>query len=135
MRRIFIAAGPRRPYNSDQMTLCGLKKKWNLRWGLSVMNIKAEIRKYIIENFLYGSDDNTLSDDVSFLENGIIDSTGVLELVSFVQETFGIKVKDEELIPNNFDSLSKLEAFIVNKKQISEQTQVGAGQTVISPVS
>ena len=99
------------------------------------MNIKSEIRKYIIENFLYGNDDNTLNDNVSFLENGIIDSTGVLELVSFVQETFGIKVKDDELIPNNFDSLSKLEAFIVNKQKISDQTQVNTAQTVVSPVS
>ena len=99
------------------------------------MNIKSEIRKYIIENFLYGNDDNTLNDDVSFLENGIIDSTGVLELVSFVQETFGIKVKDDELIPNNFDSLGKLEAFIINKQQISDQTRVDTAQTAASPVS
>ncbi len=98
------------------------------------MNIKSEIRKYIIENFLYGNDDNTLNDDVSFLENGIIDSTGVLELVSFVQEAFGIKVKDDELIPNNFDSLSKLEAYIVSK-QISDKTRVDAAQTAASPVS
>jgi acyl carrier protein len=99
------------------------------------MNIKSEIRKYIIENFLYGNDDNTLGDDVSFLENGIIDSTGVLELVSFVQETFKIKVKDEELIPNNFDSLSKLEAFIVSKQEVTDKTGVNAGQTAASPVS
>ncbi len=99
------------------------------------MDIKSEIRKYIIENFLYGHDDNTLGDDVSFLENGIIDSTGVLELVSFVQETFNIKVKDDELIPNNFDSLSKLEAFIVSKQEITDKTRVDAGQTAASPVS
>ena len=103
--------------------------------GLNAMNIKSEIRKYIIENFLYGNDDNTLNDDVSFLENGIIDSTGVLELVSFVQETFGIKVKDDELIPNNFDSLGKLEAFIINKQQIRDQTRVDTAQTAASPVS
>jgi len=99
------------------------------------MNIKSDIRKYIIESFLYGNDDNTLGDDVSFLENGIIDSTGVLELVSFVQETFGIKVKDEELIPNNFDSLSKLEAFIVQKQQTRDQARVDAAQAAASPVS
>jgi acyl carrier protein len=99
------------------------------------MNIKSDIRKYIIESFLYGNDDNTLGDDVSFLENGIIDSTGVLELVSFVQETFGIKVKDEELIPNNFDSLSKLEAFIVQKQQTRDQARVDAAQASASPVS
>jgi acyl carrier protein len=99
------------------------------------MNIKSEIRKYIIDNFLYGNDDNTLGDDVSFLENGIIDSTGVLELVSFVQETFKIKVKDDELIPDNFDSLNKLEAFVVTKQEMTDQAGVNAAQTAASPVS
>jgi acyl carrier protein len=99
------------------------------------MNIKSEIRKYIIENFLYGNDDNSLGDDVSFLENGIIDSTGVLELVSFVQETFKIKVKDDELIPDNFDSLNKLEAFVVTKQEMTDQAGVNAAQTAASPVS
>ena len=87
------------------------------------MEVKTEIRKFIIENFYYGQDDNKLTDDVSFLENGIIDSTGVLELVSFVQEKHGIRVWDDELIPDNFDSLNKLEAFITKKlgrKEVDE---------------
>ncbi|HXY61601.1 MAG TPA: acyl carrier protein [Nitrospirota bacterium] len=88
------------------------------------MDVKTEIRKYIIDNFLYGEDDNTLDDEVSFLENGIIDSTGVLELVSFIQETYGIKVKDDELIPNNFDSLRKLETFVMNKREERTQERV-----------
>ena len=79
------------------------------------MEVKAEIRNFIIENFYYGQDDDKLGDDVSFLENGIIDSTGVLELVSFVQEKHDIHVSDDELIPDNFDSLNKLEAFITKK--------------------
>jgi len=88
------------------------------------MDVKTEIRKYIIDNFLYGEDDNTLDDEVSFLENGIIDSTGVLELVSFIQETYGIKVKDDELIPNNFDSLRKLDTFVMNKREERTQERV-----------
>ena len=99
------------------------------------MNVKSEIRAYIIDNFLYGEDDNTLGDDVSFLENGIIDSTGVLELVSFVQETYGIKVTDEELIPNNFDSLNKLGAFILKKQEIKDQKRVDAQETAAYPIS
>jgi acyl carrier protein len=79
------------------------------------MEVKAEIRNFIIENFYYGQDDEKLGDDVSFLENGIIDSTGVLELVSFVQEKHDIHVSDDELVPDNFDSLNKLEAFITRK--------------------
>jgi acyl carrier protein len=79
------------------------------------MQVKHEIRNFILENFLYGQDDNTLGDDVSFMESGIIDSTGVLELVSFVQDKYKIKVSDDELIPANFDSLKVLASFIERK--------------------
>lgn len=96
------------------------------------MQVKPEIKKFIIENFLYGQDDNTLSDEVSFLENGIIDSTGVLELVSFVQEAFGIHVTDEELIPDNFDSLNRLEFFIANKQAAGNQDRIAVSEPTIS---
>ena len=79
------------------------------------MEVKSEIRSFVVENFLYGQDDGNLGDDVSFLEKGIIDSTGVLELVSFIEENYGIAVLDEELIPDNFDSLAKLSAFVSRK--------------------
>ncbi len=91
------------------------------------MQCKEEIRNFIIENFLYGQADNAPGDDTSFLENGVIDSTGVLELVSFVQEKYGIRVFDDELIPNNFDSLNKLEAFI-GRKQAGKATDEAAMQ-------
>ena len=80
------------------------------------METKREIRNFIIENFYYGQDDNTLDDDASFLQNGIIDSTGVLELVSFLQEKYTIYIDDDELVPENLDSLSKVEAFIKKKR-------------------
>jgi acyl carrier protein len=86
------------------------------------MQVKSEIRQFIVENFLYGQDDNALSDDVSFMESGIIDSTGVLELVSFVQDKYKIKVSDDELIPTNFDSLKQLAGFI--EKKASDQDRV-----------
>jgi len=82
------------------------------------MEARAEIMNFIIENFLYGKDDNSLSGDVSFLEKGIIDSTGVLELVSFIEEKYGFSVSDDELIPDNFDSLNKLENFVVQKMTV-----------------
>ncbi len=96
------------------------------------MDLKVDIRKYIIDNFLYGQDDNSIGDDVSFLENGIIDSTGVLELVSFVQETYGIRVHDDELIPSNFDSLSKLETFILKKQENKGQERVDTAAAAVS---
>ncbi|MDH5202710.1 MAG: acyl carrier protein [Nitrospirota bacterium] len=79
------------------------------------MQLKFEIRHFIIDNFLYGQDDNDFRDDISFLEKGLIDSTGILELVSFVEEKYEISVADEELIPDNFDSVNKLSAFISKK--------------------
>ena len=78
------------------------------------MSPKPEIRNFIVENFLYGQDDN-FGDDISFLEKGIIDSTGVLELVSFVEDKFGITVEDQELVPENFDSVSNLASYISKK--------------------
>ena len=78
------------------------------------MSPKPEIRGFIVENFLYGQDDN-FGDDISFLEKGIIDSTGVLELVSFVEDKFGITVEDQELVPENFDSVSNLASYISKK--------------------
>lgn len=76
---------------------------------------KSKIRTFIKNNFMLGADSGNFSDDDSFLEKGIIDSTGVLELVSFVEETFSIKVNDEELIPDNLDSINKLVSFISTK--------------------
>ncbi len=74
-------------------------------------NIKEKIKTFIIENFLFG-EDNDLKDDTSFLEEGIIDSTGVLELIEFLEEEFDIAIDDEDMIPENLDSLNNLETFI-----------------------
>ena len=83
------------------------------------MQVKSEIENFIRENFLYGQDGDGLDPDASFLENGMIDSTGVLELVSFVERTYGLSVGDDELIPDNFDSVNKLTTFIAAKKGIA----------------
>lgn len=80
------------------------------------MDIRRSIRKYILENFLFSDNDSALNDDTSFLEQGIIDSTGVLELVNWIEEQFETKVADEDLIPDNFDSVNKLAEYIMRKK-------------------
>jgi len=79
---------------------------------------KEQIRKFIFKNFMFNDKSRVLNDNESFLNSGIIDSTGVLELVSFVEETFNIQVKDDELIPENLDSVIQLVQFIQNKKMI-----------------
>lgn len=76
--------------------------------------VKDKVRSFIVENFLFGNDGGLL-DDSSFLEEGIIDSTGILELVSFLEEEFGIAVKDEELIPENLDSIANVAGYLERK--------------------
>ena len=76
------------------------------------MSVQDEIRQFIIDNFLMGQDSDSLKDDSSFLEEGVIDSTGVLELVGFLEENYEIKVEDEELIPENLDSIKNICAYL-----------------------
>ena len=76
--------------------------------------MKERIRSFIIENFLFGNDEG-LNDDSSFLDEGIIDSTGILELVSFIEEKFSITVNDEDLVPENLDSISNVVAYLERK--------------------
>ena len=78
-------------------------------------SIEETIRSYIAENILFSDNGYTYSDDTSFLEEGIVDSMGIMELVMLVDEGFGITVEDEEVIPDNFDSVSKLAAYIRKK--------------------
>ena len=80
-----------------------------------VMQIEPQIRQYLAENFLFSDNGYELEDEASFLEEGVVDSTGVLELVMFVEETFGITVQDEEIMPQNFDSVSQLAAYVRRK--------------------
>jgi len=77
---------------------------------------KTIVKEFIIENFLFGNADG-LQDGTSFLEEGIIDSTGVLELISFLEEEFSIEVEDEELIPENLDSINNVTVFLQKKIQ------------------
>jgi acyl carrier protein len=77
---------------------------------------KATIKNFIIENFLFGNDEG-LNEDTSFLEEGIIDSTGVLELVTYIEEEFAIKIDDEDLIPENLDSINNIAAYLLKKTE------------------
>lgn len=72
------------------------------------------VRKYVVSNFLFG-DDAGLEGDTSLLDAGIIDSTGILELVAFLEKEFSISILDEELIPENLDSLDNVRAFVESK--------------------
>lgn len=78
------------------------------------MSVHDEIRNFVIENFLFG-DAGGLNDDSSFIKEGIVDSTGILQLVAFVQERYQLMVSDDELVPENLDSVNRIAHFVQGK--------------------
>lgn len=78
--------------------------------------VAATVRSYIVERFLFGQDDDQLSNSTSFMDQRLIDSTGILELVMFLEQAFGIKIADHELVPENLDSLDRIAAFVARKQ-------------------
>lgn len=80
-----------------------------------MQSTEERIRNYIAENILFSDNGYPFSDDASFLEEGIVDSMGIMELVMFVEENLGITVDDEDLVPDNFDSVSRLAAYVRRK--------------------
>jgi acyl carrier protein len=82
-----------------------------------MQQIRRELRRFVIDNFLLGQEDVALTDDTSFLDLGIIDSTGVLELVSFLERRYALKLDDEDLVPENLDSIDNLVGFLERRLQ------------------
>jgi len=77
--------------------------------------MREELRTYILENFMFGASPQDLDDDASLLDTGILDSTGVLELISHVEERYGVAVDAAEIVPENIDSVNQLRAFLDRK--------------------
>jgi acyl carrier protein len=75
-----------------------------------------ELRHYVLNTFLFTDDPSALADDASLIKQGVIDSTGILELIAHLEEAYGITVEDEEMIPDNFDSLRRISAFVHRKR-------------------
>jgi len=78
--------------------------------------LAQEFRQFINENFLFGQMNGGFSDQDSFLEKGIIDSTGVMELIGFIETTYRIKLDDSDLVPENLDSIANLVSFVERKR-------------------
>ena len=84
--------------------------------------ITQDIKNFVVSNFLYGQDASNVTNEQSLLESGIMDSTGVLELVAFLEQEFGVKVADRELLPENLDSVNNAAGFVARKQQpVGEQ--------------
>ena len=81
---------------------------------LKLTPVVEQVRNFVVQNYLFGQTEG-LADDASFLEAGIIDSTGVLELVAFLENTYDIKVHDEELVPDNLDSIHNIVTYLKSK--------------------
>lgn len=79
------------------------------------MTTEATLRKFIMENYMFTEDDSELNNDHSFLDLGILDSMGILEVIALLEEDFNIVVEDEEMVPENLDSINNLLAFIQKK--------------------
>ena len=94
-------------------------------------DIVTEVRRFLVANYLLGREEGFSNDD-SFQEQGIIDSTGILELVSHLEQTYGIQVLDEELHPDNLDSVNRIAAYLARKRNDTESSPVAAGENVIS---
>jgi acyl carrier protein len=77
--------------------------------------IKEKIRRYMISNFLFGDEAKMIANNISFLESGIIDSTGILEVIQFIEEHYNIEIGQDDLVPENLDSIDNIVVFIQRK--------------------
>lgn len=82
-------------------------------------SIATALRTFVIDNFLFGDASRLVSDDASLIENGLVDSTGILELVVFLEDQFGIAVADAEIVPANLDTIESLQIYVSRKLEAS----------------
>jgi acyl carrier protein len=79
--------------------------------------LQEQVRAFILENYLFTADTAALGLDDSLLGRGIVDSTGMLEIIFFIEEQLGVKVKDEEMIPDNLDSVNRITSFVQSRRK------------------
>ena len=82
-------------------------------------DLRQRIQKFILENYLFSTDPTALGYDDSLLGRGIVDSTGMLEIIMFIEEQLGVAVKDEEMIPDNLDSVNRIAAFVESRRKVA----------------
>ncbi|HET9599330.1 MAG TPA: acyl carrier protein [Anaeromyxobacteraceae bacterium] len=87
------------------------------------MNVQARIRHFVEQTF-YVAEGDRLADDASLIRTGIVDSTGVLEIISFLESEFGIEVEDRDAVPANLDSIARIAAFVARKSAVAGSREV-----------
>ena len=92
------------------------------------MSVSEAVRSYILENYLFTDDPAALDNAESFMDKGIVDSTGMMEVINFLEEEFDISVDDEEMVPENLDSVNAIVAYVERKRTgASSQKTTSAG--------
>ena len=86
---------------------------------ISIEQVTQRIRNFVLENYMFGYDESELCNDSSLLDLGIIDSTGIMELVVFLENEFNIKVLDEETLPENLDSINCISSYVSKKLKLA----------------
>lgn len=76
----------------------------------------SPVKTFIMNNFLFGDGSKLTTDTISFLDSGIVDSTGILELIAFLEKEYDITISDDEMLPKNLDSFAHIQAFVSKKK-------------------
>ena len=82
----------------------------------TVDDVRREVTTFIVDNFLFGNTADAPTPATSFMESGLVDSTGVLELVAHIETKYGVSVADDEMVPQNLDSVANIAAFVVKKQ-------------------
>lgn len=90
------------------------------------MSVQQRVRQFVLENF-YVTDPAELADDASLIQGGWIDSTGMLEVITFVEDEFGIKIDDTEMVPENLDTVTRIAAFVARKREAAPPAPAAAG--------
>jgi len=85
--------------------------------NLTVATVESDVTAFIVENFLFGDASEAPARDASFMDTGLIDSTGILEVVAFLEEKYEIEVDDDELVPENFDSVGNIAGYVVKTQE------------------
>ena len=106
---------------TDESTLNSTAILKDMNTATDTKGVESQIREFIAKNLLYSTEGFTYADDASLLREGVIDSLGVVELVAFVQTCFGVKVDQQDVIPDNFDSVTRLAAYVRSKQSSDSQ--------------
>jgi acyl carrier protein len=102
------------------MTACGQSVAPQQQGASVESQVRAELTDFIVDNYLFGDASRTPAEDASLVEGGVIDSTGILELIEFLEAQFGIEISESETVPENLDTIARMTGFVLGKQTVLE---------------